>query len=66
MNDLPAGRSKRTAIIIAVAGIFIELMAIALIASKRVPVGIGAPLVILGMLLAFVPLFVLARRARRP
>ena len=50
---------------IAVVGIVIEGTAIALLASKRVPVSTATPLIIAGMFMAFVPLFVLARRARR-
>ena len=56
---------KRTAIILGVAGIVIELIAVLLLAQKRIPTTFGIPLVVAGMFLAFVPLFVLARMRRR-
>lgn len=58
-------RSKRTAIVVGIVGIAIEIIAIALLASKRIPTNIGMPLVVAGMLIAFVPIFVLARRHKR-
>lgn len=58
-------RSKRFSIAVAIAGIAIELVVIMLLASKRIPVTIAVPLIIAGMFLAFVPVFVIARRARR-
>jgi len=57
--------SKRTAIILGVIGIAIEVIAVVLIAQKRIPTTYGIPLVVAGMFLAFVPLFVLARMKRR-
>ena len=57
-------RNKRTAIILGVTGIAIELIAVFLLAQKRIPTTYGIPLVIAGMFLAFVPLFVLARMRR--
>jgi len=57
--------SKRTAIILGVIGIAIEIIAVVLIAQKRIPTTYGIPLVVAGMFLAFVPLFVLARMRRR-
>ena len=59
-------RENRVPAAIGAVGIVIEVIAIALLASGRLRVPVAAPLVILGMLLAFVPLFVLARRAKRP
>ena len=58
-------QNKRTAIILGVTGIAIELIAVFLLAQKRIPTTYGIPLVIAGMFLAFVPLFVLARMRRR-
>jgi hypothetical protein len=55
-------RTKRTAIIIGIAGIALELVTVILLASKRIPPSYGTPMVITGMFLAFVPVFVLARR----
>lgn len=59
-------QSKRTAIIFGLIGIAIELIAVVLLAQRRVPPAFGIPLVVAGMFLAFVPLFVLARMRRRP
>lgn len=56
--------SNKIPIAIAIVGILIELVAIVLLASKRVSVPVGMPLVMAGMLMAFVPVFVLARRAK--
>lgn len=58
-------RNKRTAIILGVTGIAIEVIAVLLLAQKRITPTFGIPLVIAGMFLAFVPLFVLARMRRR-
>jgi hypothetical protein len=58
-------RNKRTAIILGVLGIAIELITVLLLAQKRIPTTYGVPLVITGMLLAFVPLFALARMGKR-
>jgi len=58
--------SKRTAILLGVSGIAIEVIAVLLLAQKKIPTTYGIPLVVAGMFLAFVPLFVLARMRRRP
>ena len=57
-------QGKRTAIILGVTGIVIEIIAVVLLAQKRIPGTYGTPLVVAGMLLAFVPLFLAARRKR--
>ena len=64
MNAEGRPRGNRIPIILAVAGIAIELVAVALLATKTLPPTFGVPLVMAGMFLAFVPVFVLARRAR--
>lgn len=46
-------------------GITIELVAIALLASKQISTTYAMPLVIAGMFIAFVPMFVMARNRRR-
>ncbi|MGZ5444149.1 MAG: hypothetical protein ACXW5U_31225 [Thermoanaerobaculia bacterium] len=56
---------QRTAIVLGVIGIAIEVIAVLLLAQKRIPTMYGIPLVVAGMFLAFVPLFVLAR-LRKP
>lgn len=56
---------QRTAIILGIIGIAIEVIAVMLLAQKRIPTTYGIPLVVAGMFLAFVPLFVLARMRRR-
>ena len=58
-------QSKRTAILLGVIGIAIEVIAVVLLAQKKIPTTYGIPLVVAGMFLAFVPLFVLARMRRR-
>lgn len=57
--------NKRIAIFVGVIGIALEIIAVVLIAQKRIPTTYGIPLVVAGMFLAFVPLFVLARMKRR-
>lgn len=46
-------------------GIAIEIVAIALLASKQISTTFGVPLAIAGMFIAFVPMFVMARNRRR-
>ena len=58
-------RKKRLAIYIGVFGILLEAVAVFLLASKRIDPKIGTPLAIAGMFIAFVPLFVLARRHKK-
>ena len=58
-------RSKRTALILGFLGIAAELIAVVLLAQKRIPTTYGIPIVVAGMFLAFVPLFVLARMKRK-
>jgi uncharacterized membrane protein len=58
-------RQKRLAAIIGLVGIAIELVAVALLAMKRLPTNIGIPIVVAGMFIAFVPMFVMSRNARR-
>ncbi len=57
--------NKRLVIGIAVVGILIELTAILLLGSKRISLPVATPLIITGMFMAFVPMFVVARRSRR-
>ena len=58
-------KNKRAAVILGVTGIAIEVIAVILLAQKKIPATYGIPLVVAGMFLAFVPLFVLARMRRR-
>ena len=58
-------QGKRTAIILGLTGIAVEMIAVMLLAQKRIPTTYGIPLIVGGMLLAFVPLFLLARSKRR-
>lgn len=57
--------SNRTPIALAVFGIVVELVAILLLGSKRISMTVATPLIIAGMFLAFVPIFVAARRVKR-
>ena len=56
---------KRMAAVIGILGIAIELVAIWLLATKRVAIPIAMPVLIAGMFIAFVPMFVMARNRRR-
>ncbi len=58
-------RTRKFAVIIGVVGIVIEVIAVFLLAQKRIPSSIGTPLVVAGMFLAFVPIFVMARRHKK-
>jgi len=55
-------RTRTLIIVIAILGIGLEAVAIALMASKRLTMSGAMPLIILGMFLAFVPIFVATRR----
>ena len=57
--------SNRTPIVIAAIGLIIEIVVIYLLSSKQISETVATPLMITGMLMAFVPLFVVARRSRR-
>jgi hypothetical protein len=57
--------SKRTPIVIAVIGLAMEAVVLFLMSTKRIDTTVATPLIITGMLMAFVPLFVAARRARK-
>ena len=57
--------NKGRLILLAVIGLLIELVTIILLASNRIQVVWAMPLVIVGMMLAFVPIFVVTRRAKR-
>jgi hypothetical protein len=58
-------QTKKTAILLGIAGIAIEIVAIAMLASKRLDSGIATPIIVGGMLLAFIPMFVVARHSRK-
>ncbi|HVE72295.1 MAG TPA: hypothetical protein VNI54_13080 [Thermoanaerobaculia bacterium] len=57
--------SNRTPIVIAVIGLAIEAVVLVLLSTKRIHMTVATPLIIMGMLMAFVPLFVVARRSRK-
>jgi hypothetical protein len=57
--------ANRTPLAVAAIGLAVEAITLVLLSSNRIPKSVGTPLIIAGMLLAFVPLFVLARRSRR-
>jgi hypothetical protein len=58
-------RTKRFTIALAVSGIAVEVLAIMLMSSGRIGTTIFVPLIVAGMFLAFAPMFLVARRARR-
>jgi hypothetical protein len=58
-------KTKRFTVALAVAGIAVEVTAIMLLASDRIGTTVAVPLIIAGMFLAFAPMFLVARRARR-
>ena len=58
-------KNNRTPVLIAVLGIAIEVVAIVLLATKQIAASVATPVIITGMVMAFVPLFVVARRSKR-
>ena len=56
---------NRTPIVIAAIGLVIEAVTIYLLSAKQISESVATPLIITGMLMAFVPLFVVARRSRK-
>jgi hypothetical protein len=58
-------QTKKFAIALALAGIAMEIVAIMLMAAQRISTTVAVPLIIAGMFLAFAPIFLVARRARR-
>jgi len=58
-------RKRRFQITLAVAGIVIEGIAIALLASKQISPTFATPIILAGMFMAFVPMFAVARSKRR-
>ncbi|HEX7828490.1 MAG TPA: hypothetical protein VF787_02480 [Thermoanaerobaculia bacterium] len=59
-------RSKRTAMILGILGILTEAITLYLLASKQIAESVATPILVGGMLLAFIPLFVVARHSKRP
>ncbi len=57
--------NRKLAIAVALIGIAVEIVAIYLLGQKRITTGVAVPIIIAGMFLGFVPIFVVARRARR-
>jgi len=58
-------KTKRFSLALAFAGIAIEIVAILLLGARRIPTAVAVPLIVAGMFLAFAPVFLVARRARR-
>lgn len=58
-------RKRRLQIALAIAGLAIEAIAIWLLASKQITLTVATPLILVGMFLAFVPMFAVARSRRR-
>ena len=56
--------NKRFLIALAVIGIVIELVAVALMAANAIPVALGIAIIIIGMFLAMIPMFALSRMRR--
>lgn len=61
---MASDRARRLTIIVALIGIVLELVAIALLAAQRIAYPMALPMIVVGMFLAFVPIFVLTRRRR--
>jgi uncharacterized membrane protein len=57
--------NRKFVIVMAVLGIAVEIAVLYLLSQKRITSGVAMPLIIAGMFLGFVPMFVVARRARR-
>lgn len=58
-------KGRNTTLLIAVAGIAIEMVAIWLLRSGRIATPVAMPILIVGMFMAFVPAFALIRSRRR-
>jgi uncharacterized membrane-anchored protein len=58
-------KANRMLYVVALLGIMLEAVAIYLLSAKRIETSVAIPLVIAGMFIAFVPIFAVARRARR-
>jgi hypothetical protein len=58
-------KANRMLFAVALFGIVLEAIAIYLLAAKRIATPVAIPLVIAGMFIAFVPIFAVARRAKR-
>lgn len=58
-------KANRMLFAVALFGIVLEAVAIYLLSSKRIETAVAIPLVIAGMFIAFVPIFAVARRAKR-
>ena len=58
-------KTKRFTVALAFAGIAVEIVAILLLAAQRISTTVAVPLIVAGMFLAFAPIFLVARRARR-
>lgn len=58
-------RPQKLALTLGAIGIVLELLAVALLASERMPVSFAVPMIVVGMLLALVPAFMAARSRRR-
>ena len=61
---MESNRARKLTIIVALIGIVLELVAIALLAGQRITYPTALPMIVVGMFLAFVPIFVLTRRRR--
>ena len=57
--------SKKLALVLAATGIAIELITVALMSSGRLSTRGAVPLMVIGMFLAFLPLFTAAVNARK-
>ena len=57
--------NKRLFVIIAVVGILLELIVIFLMASERITVTTAMPLLIIGMFVAFAPIFMSSIKSKR-
>ena len=57
--------NRKLAITVALLGIAVEIVALYLLGQKRITTSVAVPIIIAGMFLGFVPIFVVARRARR-
>jgi cadmium resistance protein CadD (predicted permease) len=57
--------NKKLVIAIALLGIAVEILAVVLLLQKRITSSTATPMIIAGMFLGFVPIFVVARRAKR-
>ncbi len=58
-------QTKKTATLLGIAGIVVEIVTLVLLSTKRLDSDVATPILVGAMLLAFIPMFVVARHSRK-